>query len=90
MVETDYSPVDGNVVVDVVDDLDEHGVALSRVQRWPRELPVHGGDGLGGAEPRKLLLRHLHTPKYYPWTTKLLHYYLLEKCTMLRCPRYSH
>lgn len=54
--------MDGNVDLDAVDDLDHHRVVLSCVESWPRELAVHGDDGLGGAEPSEALLHHLHPP----------------------------
>lgn len=51
--------MDGNVFLDVVGDLDDHRVAFSRVQSWPRESAVHRDDGLGGAEPGEVLSHHL-------------------------------
>ena len=50
-------PVDGDVVLRPVDDVDDERVALPDLQRRPRELPVHRDDVVRVAQPlhRRLL-----------------------------------
>lgn len=61
----DYSPMDGNIVLDMVDNLDEHVIAFSSIKGRARELAVHGHDGFGGAEPGCIF--HHHLQKVTPW-----------------------
>jgi len=63
-----YVPVDGDVVLRPVDDVDHERVALPDLQRRPRELPVHRDDVVSLAQPlhRRLLDlddEHKHKPK---------------------------
>lgn len=51
-------PVEGDVIVDVVVDLDDEAVAFPDDQLRPRELPVHRRDALSLAQPCHV--RHLH------------------------------
>ena len=52
-------PVDGDVLVAMVADVDDDDVAPARADGRPRELPVHGEDGLLVAQPRHVRLRDL-------------------------------
>ena len=52
-------PVEGDVLAAPVVDVDEDDVAPARVDRRPRELPVHGEDGLLVAQPGDVRLRDL-------------------------------
>ena len=54
-------PVEGDIVVDVVVDLDHEAVAFPRGQLRPRELPVHRRDALRHAQPRHVRHPHLRT-----------------------------
>jgi hypothetical protein len=42
-----HLPVDGNVVRYMIDDLDKNIIAFSCIEGRPRELAIHGEDGLG-------------------------------------------
>lgn len=55
-----YLPMDGNVVLDMIDDLHKHVVAFSCIQIGPWELPVDGDNGFGGAQPGGVSHHHLY------------------------------
>lgn len=55
-----YAPVDGNVVLHMINDLDQHVVAFSRVEGRARELAVHRDYRLGRAQPSHVPHHHLH------------------------------
>lgn len=52
--------MDGNVVLDIVEHLDDDAVALPSDYLGAGELTVHRRDGAGGAQPRHILQPHLH------------------------------
>lgn len=43
-------PVDGDVFIALVVDVDDDDIALARVDGWAGELTIHGEDGLPVAE----------------------------------------
>lgn len=51
--------MDGYVVLDTVNHLDDDAIALPGDYLGAGELAVHRGDGAGGAQPCHLLHRHL-------------------------------
>lgn len=38
--------MDGNIVFDVVDDPDKHGIIFPGIESRPRRLSIHGDNGL--------------------------------------------
>lgn len=53
-------PVDGDVFVALVADVDDDDIALARVDGRAGELAVHGEDGLLVTEPCVVSLFYLH------------------------------
>lgn len=56
-------PVNGNIVLDTVDNLDQHVITLPRVNGGARELTVDGHDGLRLTQSSRVLHHHLHAPE---------------------------
>jgi hypothetical protein len=54
-------PVEGDVCMALVVDIDNDHIASPRIDGWPGELAVDGKDGLFMAEPREFTLPYLHT-----------------------------
>ena len=52
-------PVNGDVFIALVVDVDDDDIALPREDGWAGELAVHGEDGLLVAEPRVVSLLNL-------------------------------
>lgn len=44
-----FSPVNGNIILDMVGNFDEYRVVFPGIEGWPREPTVNGYDWLGGA-----------------------------------------
>lgn len=64
-----YVPMQGYIVVDVIDDFDQEAVAFPGDDSRPRELPVNGHDGLCLAEPCDILQLYLQRiwQQSYKW-----------------------
>lgn len=56
-------PVDGDVFVSSVSDIDDEGVAIVNFQSWARELPIHRDGVVGVAQPLHFGCLNLFSPK---------------------------
>ena len=60
-------PMDGEIVFDVVDHLDQNGVVLSCIYSWTREPSVHCDNGLGWTQFCAVLQHHLNSGRTHKW-----------------------
>lgn len=52
--------MDRDIVIDMVDDFDEHCIIFPGINGGPRKLAIDGDNGLCWAQPTGVLHHHLH------------------------------